>query len=60
MKKNKLETEVAGSIEYNDRRKKTETEKTETEKTEKKKEYYSISRDLYEVMRSDIRRRKGR
>ena len=54
MKKNKLETEVAGSIEYNDRRKKTE--KTE----EKKKEYYSISRDLYEVMRSDIRRRKGR
>ena len=55
MKKNKLETEVAGSIAYNDRRK-----KTETEKTEKKKEYYSISRDLYEVMRSDIRRRKGR
>ena len=58
MKKNKLETEVAGSIEYNDRRKKTETEKTE--KTVDKKEYYSISRDLYEVMRSDIRRRKGR
>jgi len=56
MKKNKLETEVAGSIEYNDRRKKTETET----KTERKKEYYSISRDLYEVMRSDIRRRKGR
>ena len=56
MKKNKLETEVAGSIAYNDRRKKTE--KTET--LEKKKEYYSISRDLYEVMRSDIRRRKGR
>jgi len=58
MKKNKLETEVAGSIAYNDRRKKTE--KTETETLERKKEYYSISRDLYEVMRSDIRRRKGR
>jgi len=56
MKKNKLETEVAGSIAYNDRRKVKE-DKT---KTEKKKEYYSISRDLYEVMRSDIRRRKGR
>jgi len=55
-RKNKLETEVAGSIAYNDRRKVKE-DKT---KTEKKKEYYSISRDLYEVMRSDIRRRKGR
>jgi|TARA_R100001530_G_scaffold38698_2_gene29908 hypothetical protein len=56
-RKNKLETEVAGSIAYNDRRKVKE-EKTET--LDKKKEYYSISRDLYEVMRSDIRRRKGR
>jgi len=57
-RKNKLETEVAGSIAYNDRRK---VKEDKTEKTvDKKKEYYSISRDLYEVMRSDIRRRKGR
>jgi hypothetical protein len=52
MKNNEIynvETTNKGSIEYNDRR-----------KIEKKKEYYKISRDLYEVMLSDIRRRKGR
>ena len=49
---------LGGSVKIN--KKTSETETINKNKNAKKKVYYRLRQDIYEVMREDIRRRKGR